>query len=148
VSVPPLRDRPDDVLPLAHAFLARAATESGLPLPALDPSTFPILLAHRWPGNVRELRHAMEHALALSNGRPIVAEHLPERLVDSRREPSGQPALRSELDQFERRRILDALEACQGNQTRAAAMLGMPRRTFVNRIEQYGIPRPRKDRRE
>jgi two-component system, NtrC family, response regulator AtoC len=146
VTVPPLRERPDDVLPLAHAFLEAAAAEQRIEPPAIEPAVYPILLAHPWPGNVRELRHAIEHALALAAGGSIGVAHLPERLRTS--EPGGPPALRSELDHLERRRILDALEACNGNQTRAAAMLGMPRRTFVNRIEEYGIPRPRKDRRD
>jgi DNA-binding NtrC family response regulator len=102
-----------------------------------------------WPGNLRELRNTMERAAVLVTGDTVLPEHLAigEVRPSTRPEPpaSGAPSmsLRSQLDAYERQRIVEALEKCQGNQTRAAKLLGMSRRALINRIEAYGLPRPR-----
>jgi DNA-binding NtrC family response regulator len=115
------------------------------------------LQEYSWPGNIRELRNVMDRAAILCTGFEIGPEHLPlEKMAD--KEPNSADAVdaptastvvvAARVDeskrQDERRRILDALAACAGNQSRAAALLGMPRRTFVSRLETYGIPRPQK----
>jgi two-component system response regulator AtoC len=148
LTIPPLRTRTSEIRMLAEGFLAAAAPDRLLELSA---STLELLLAHTWPGNVRELRQAMEHAAALSDGPRIEPSDLPSDIARSHAiaPPISTPAaavLRDDLAAIEKRRIVDALAACDGNQTRAAEMLGMPRRTLVTRIEQYGLPRPRKDR--
>ncbi|MGK4007367.1 sigma 54-interacting transcriptional regulator [Sorangium sp. So ce1036] len=175
LTIPPLRERVAEIEPLARAIAARTASALGRPAPALAPETLAALEAHRWPGNIRELRNVIERAVVLSGGDTLLPEHLlldaaaappvlpasPERAspetpaapARAAGEDAGaaQPAqsardLRSEIDALERRRIVDALERCAGNQTQAAALLGMPRRTFVARLDAYGIPRPRKRR--
>jgi two-component system, NtrC family, response regulator AtoC len=135
VNVRPLRARRERIVPLAKGFLAQAAKNAGVPPPALSPSAITSLHRHAWPGNVRELRNVIERALALSEGRPIEPQHL---LLDA---ASG-----AETPMDERERVTLALEAAQGNQARAAEILGVSRRTLINRMEEYGLPRPRKRR--
>jgi DNA-binding NtrC family response regulator len=147
LEIPPLRARKSEIRMLAETFLASAAPDRAL---VLSQAALDALLAHDWPGNVRELRQAMEHAAALSASDRIEPADLPSDVVGAREAPShaasSAAGLRDDLAALERQRIVDALAACNGNQTRAAEMLGMPRRTLVTRIEQYGLPRPRKDR--
>ena len=144
--VPPLRDRPDEIAPLARAFLAAAAAALGRSVPTLDDAAVAALGAHAWPGNLRELRNVIERAVLLADGDRISPAELPFATT-----PAPAPALAarggalaSEVAALERQRIVDALARHDGNQTRAAASLGMPLRTFVKRIEQYGLPRPRR----
>ena len=145
--IPPLRDRREDILPLAHAFARSFAIEHDFPVPAIEPEVQSLLESHPWPGNIRELKNAIERACLLGRGGNITPHDL--RLGDASAavEPSASSTstkLRSELEALERERILEALEQTGGNQTRAAALLGIGRRTLVNRIEAYGLPRPRK----
>jgi two-component system, NtrC family, response regulator AtoC len=152
LAVPPLRARPDEIEPLARAFVAEAAARIGAPPPALTDGALAALRAHAWPGNVRELRAAMERAVLVADG-PIDVAALG---LGQGAAPPGAPApasaapaapaaapLADELADLERRRIVGALEQCGGNQTRAAELLGMPRRTLVKRLARYGIKRPR-----
>jgi DNA-binding NtrC family response regulator len=151
IEIPPLRDRASDIAPLARAFVVSAAARNSRVEPTLSPEALARLESHSWPGNVRELRNAIERAVLLTDSTTIGPEHLPAQIgsgVARRGQQSAadqtKPALRGELEALERSRILDALEKCQGHQTRAAAMLGMPRRTFVAKLDLYGVPRPRK----
>jgi DNA-binding NtrC family response regulator len=137
LEVPPLRDRREDVLPIAAATLARVRG------PELSVAAAETLLLHAWPHNVRGLQQAIAAAAASGAGAPALRrEHLPAALVAT---PSPAPppppaaSHRDALADAERSRIVDALERCQGNQTRAAELLGMPRRTLVKRLGQYGI---------
>jgi DNA-binding NtrC family response regulator len=144
LTVPPLRERRDEIAPLARMFAARAAERMGRPAPEISAAAIEALGRHAWPGNVRELRNVMERAVVLLDAGAIGPEHL---LLSAAITPGAAAAgqgLRSELAASERQRIVDALEACAGNQTQAAAMLGMSRRTLVVRLSEYAIPRPRK----
>jgi DNA-binding NtrC family response regulator len=138
LKVPPLRERPTEVLELARLFLARASESAGrAAAPTLAASTVSVLERYTWPGNVRELKNAIELAAVLSSGDEVLPSHLPERLVRaSFRPPAGPDA--------ERARVLAALDSCDGNQTRAAEMLGISRRTLVSRLTDYGLTNPRK----
>jgi len=147
LSIPPLRERREEIGPLAVRF-ARRAVREGEP-PNIADAAMALLKEHAWPGNVRELRNVVERAAVLSAGGTILPSHLPPEIAGespaSDDEGDGADAsLRNDMRSFERRRILDALDRCDGNQTRAAELLGMPRRTFVKRLDEYGIPRPRK----
>jgi DNA-binding NtrC family response regulator len=101
-----------------------------------------LLEAHDWPGNIRELRNVVERAAVLCKGPTI----LPEHLALPRQARSAPAALAPPTDpaQQERARIMKALQACAGNQTQAARVLGISRRTLINRLIEYGIRRPRK----
>jgi two-component system, NtrC family, response regulator AtoC len=150
IRIPALRDRRRDIVPLAQAFLRRFCREDHRPnLPALSSEALALLQTHAWPGNVRELRNAMERALAYCSGQEILPEHLSFPVPDGGADlPVSQPSLDlSRLDAAElgeRQRMIEALEACTWNQTRAAKKLGMPQSTFSLKLGRYQIPRPRK----
>lgn len=149
-----MRERRAEVAELARRMLA--ASGQGIDRaepPALSPEALAALEAYGWPGNVRELRHTIERAVALSEGPTILPEHLPPRVVAARggapspASPPGLDALdrvRREWKAVERQRVVDALAQCDGNQTRAAELLGISRRTLLYRLEEYGLARPRK----
>ena len=153
VVVPPLRERRGEILPLAEAFLATAAAQlGGAAPPRLSEEAREKLLGYDFPGNVRELRNAIERGVLLCTG----AEMTPDDLSLGRRTSSAGPSAESfsltepppgvhaeESLGAERDGILRALLRHGGNQTRAARELGMPRRTFVRRVAELRLPRPR-----
>ncbi len=164
-QIPPLRERKDEVLPLAEQFVASAAGPLGRAFViAEDAKAW--LTSHDWPGNIRELRNACERAVLLATGTMIERHHLtiddPTKRAPGQRfrssatipPPPGLMAslsasdmpsqVRATVAELEQQRILEALDKCAGNQTRAAEMLGISRRTLINRLDEYGIARPRK----
>jgi DNA-binding NtrC family response regulator len=141
IVVPPLRERRGQITALARELLARAAQAAGTNTPSLTPAAEATLLAHAWPGNVRELRNVIERALVVSEGGAIDAHHL---LLGESATPVKAASLGEKLSDYEREQIVQALATTKGNQTQAAALLGMSRRALINRIEAYGLPRPRK----
>ena len=149
VEIPPLRARHEEIVPLAEHFVRQQARALGWSAPpALDPEAAAALKAHSFPGNVRELRNLIERALLLAApGEPLLAEHLmigaTGRTSSPRVEPPSQAALGLSEDD-ERRRVIAALDACGGNQTRAAKALGMTRKALIVRLERYGVTRPRR----
>jgi len=152
--VPPLRERQDEIEGLARLFAANTAQASpGSTPPVISPEALELLRDLPWQGNVRELRNAIERALFRCTDGVIRREHLlpPERLrttvfaAPARRPTAPSPEASSNDDaSAEHQRIVDALAACAGNQTRAAKMLGISRRTLVDRLAKLGVPRPRK----
>jgi DNA-binding NtrC family response regulator len=166
LTVPPLRARHGEIAPLARHFLAEASrTMDRARVPDLSDAALAAIERYAWPGNVRELRNAMERAVMLASGDTVTLEHLPAKIVApvSTRAAPADPAPSSgrdarpiasaprsleEIDAakaaFERQQIVEALEKCGGNQTRAAELLGISRRTLVTRLGEYGLPRPRR----
>mgnify|MGYP003477519171 FL=1 len=163
LHVPPLRDRADDILPLAARFAELAAQEQNLATPSFTPRATTLLTAYAWPGNVRELRNAVERALVLSPGNLLDSDHFrlsptahdpaapardsqhsPPSMLSADPSPPSSISLAQELERIERDAMVNALERTGGNQTQAAELLGMSRRTFVKRLRQYDIPRPSK----
>jgi two-component system response regulator AtoC len=140
LTIPPLRDRPLEIDALARVFAAEAAAGLDRPPPRLSDAAVRVLRAHPWTGNARELRNAIERAVLLTEGDVLE----PEALTLGQPAAASEATLAGELAALERQRILAALDECGGNQTLAAARVGMPRRTFVKRLEDYGIARPRK----
>ncbi|MBX3233348.1 MAG: sigma 54-interacting transcriptional regulator [Labilithrix sp.] len=146
LEVPPLRERPREIEALARAFLEAACKATGRAGVTMGDEALALLRAHAWPGNVRELRNVVERALLLCQGDAIGAEHIVTGALSAQPKkaaPSSR-SLADEVADLERRRILEALEQAGGNQTEAAQLLGVPRRTLIARLEQYGVPRPRK----
>jgi transcriptional regulator with PAS, ATPase and Fis domain len=135
VSVPPLRERRQDIEPLAKYFLAQHDSELRLSLAAIAR-----LEAHSWPGNIRELRNTVVHAAVLVEGSEIGAGDLrfrtmaPERTLDKGK-PQAEPEAR--LDGMERRMIFEALTKVGGHQQRAAEQLGISRRTLSRKLKLY-----------
>jgi transcriptional regulator with PAS, ATPase and Fis domain len=142
--IPPLRERTSEIGPLAEAFVARAWSGTG-PLPELASETLEVLETYQWPGNVRELMHMIERAVLLCGPGPILPQHLPEKLRVLGSTPEPEPAAPGEPTLDEEQQIRRALDRSNGNQTLAARLLGISRRTLVNRLNAYGgIHRPRK----
>jgi two-component system, NtrC family, response regulator AtoC len=153
LRIPPLRERPTEIMLLAGLLARREAARLGRPVPDIAPAAARLLTAWSWPGNVRELRNAMEHALVLAAGGVILPEHLPASLQRGAGVPGGSsPAMASgvpagpvaasvaeRLEELERRSIVDALAAEQGNRTHAAQRLGMSRRALIYKLHKYGL---------
>jgi transcriptional regulator with AAA-type ATPase domain len=145
VRVPPLRARIEDVGLLVGELLARLAPDRAGRL-VLSRSAARALFAHAWPFNVRELEHALQAALAIIDDDEIGLAHLPEAVRAGRASSIPAASHGDEPDDVvaERARIVAALEACNGNQTHAARMLGVSRATLVTKIAIHRLPRPRK----
>lgn len=124
ITLPPLRERPDDVEALARHFASATHTLSGEAIERLR--------AHSWPGNTRELRDVVEGAVRRAPSGEVTAEHV---LLD---DDDGPPS------ESERTKLISALGEAAWNQSRAAEILGVSRRTIIRRMERFGIPRPRK----
>jgi len=135
IRLPPLRERPGDILPLAEHLLARIGRELGRPDLRLDASAAEGLPGHGWPGNVRELGNALERAAILTTGDLITAEHL------ALGPAAGQPAplTHGTLKEMEREAIRRALAATGGHRKKAAERLGIGLRTLYARIKEYGL---------
>ena len=139
--VPPLRERREDILPLAHAFLAELAEHSGSQgQMQLSESAEALLLQHAFPGNVRELENILERATVLATGTVIDAGNLQFNRPESAEGGIGIPkALPEALEQLERAQIQAALEACRFNKTKAAAQLGITFRALRYKMEKLGM---------
>jgi two-component system, NtrC family, response regulator AtoC len=173
IAIPPLRERVTEIETLATGFIAEASRAGGRVPPEISADALAMLESYAWPGNIRELRNVIDRAMLLAPGRLIEPAHLPvdkmRRAIPSLRpvtpvEPftpsspsSPSPPLvgarhsglitrgsNDAIEAAEREAIIRALDACAGNQTKAAQMLGIARRTLINRIERYNLPRPKK----
>jgi transcriptional regulator with GAF, ATPase, and Fis domain len=149
ILVPALRERRAEILPLADYFLGQMARELSQPAPRLAAATQRLLESYSWPGNVRELRNALERAMVLQTSGVIEVEDLPERVRDAAMPGEAVPVpeggtvdVRQHIADVERASILAVLEACGGNQTRAARRLGLSRRALIYRMEKHGLKPP------
>ena len=164
--IPPLRERRGELPALVASMLGDAARRLARPVPRIAPAAMAALERHAWPGNLRELRNVIERSLLLCQGGVITADllHLEEGMAGgpgavaevpavaapavavpaaAASAPGGRGGVRDELLALERERMIEALERCAGNQTQAAEALGMSRRTFVKKLVDHDIPRPR-----
>ncbi len=136
ILLPPLRERTEDIAPLATRFLEQHAASLGQPAPKLSNETLRVLEGYRWPGNVRELSNIMERAALLADGPWITPDDLPAQLVSA--EPESM-ALKAAIERFERQHIRRALERCGGDKVAAAALLEIHLATLYRRIERIGL---------
>jgi transcriptional regulator with PAS, ATPase and Fis domain len=149
LTIPPLRVRTVEIRFLAETFARQICRDLGRPPPVLPSQIMQLFESYAWPGNIRELKNVVERAVLLSAGPLIGPDHLPmDKLAPSAvpRVPTPPPRVDTQkvAAPTEREKIIAALEACAGNQSRAADLLKMPRRTFVNKLDLYKIPRPKK----
>jgi two-component system, NtrC family, response regulator AtoC len=159
VRIPPLRQRPTEIEPLARFFLRKFCENMRRSEPAITAAAVGALQGYNWPGNVRELRNVIERAILIADQGTIDQEHvlLDPHIDDDLRSSSefNQPTQvrqvfvppvngAPESDGGEKARIIEALESCGGNQTRAAQILGISRRTLINRLDKWNLPRPKK----
>jgi DNA-binding NtrC family response regulator len=142
IHLPALRDRAEDILPLAEHFLARSAAKAGKEVRGFHETARKALLAYGWPGNVRELENVVERAVALAEGSLVQPEDLPqairERRMTAEDDLSAAVARGLTLDELEREYIKRVLAAESGNKTRAAQRLGLDRKTLYRKLEEYG----------
>jgi DNA-binding NtrC family response regulator len=136
LQVPPLRERTEDILPLARRALADAAAKSKLPEKELSPEAARRLVEHAWPGNVRELLNAMERALVLSTGKRIEPEDLPDDVRRPRAPVAGLGEAQT-LAELEREAILATLALERGSRARTAQRLGIGQATLFRKLKQY-----------
>jgi transcriptional regulator with GAF, ATPase, and Fis domain len=168
IALPPLRERPDDVLVLAQAFLEEIGRSVGRPAAGLSKDARDRLLAHRWPGNVRELRNAIERAVILCEGGLVTGEHLPIAIGGTVRAVAGDGALGGtgfvgaaaappaaaatdaahpippegiSLDAVERDLIQKAMAQAHNNKSEAARLLGLARGQLYSRLKRHGLDR-------
>ena len=138
LQVPPLRDRRDDILPLARTLLAGAVIRMGRKISGLTPHAADQLLRYDWPGNVRELENAMERAVALARGSRVDLDDLPEEI----RQVFARPVVNEEtvqpLSDVEKEYILAVLELNDGNQRRTAEQLQIGSATLYRKLKKYG----------
>ena len=141
--LPPLRTRNGDIRLLAEHFLAKACSEFQLPPKRLAPEALAAMSAYRWPGNVRELRNRLERVVLLSgDASEIPADLLALPDVEVRKQTASAlkpPHFRSLIEDFERKRLTEALRESGGNITLAASRLGLPRNTLRYRLARLGV---------
>jgi transcriptional regulator with PAS, ATPase and Fis domain len=150
VDVPPLRERPEDVMLLADHFRARFADKYGHRVCRIDDETMELLLRHPWRGNVRELEHAIERAVIMAQGDTLRPEHLPDSLrtpLEPRTATAEVPRLET-LAAIEKWAIQRTLDHTRGNKQAAAAILGVYRPTLYNKLRKYGIGDTRENTRQ
>jgi two-component system, NtrC family, response regulator AtoC len=141
VRIPPLRERVEDILPLAVHFLEKHGRRLGRSSCALSPEAADRLRSYAWPGNVRELENALERALVLGRDDVIWLQDLPESLRTP--PPAGSPpGAARPMAEVEREHILRTLGSVRWNKTAAARLLGMDRKTLYRKLEAYGIRLP------
>jgi DNA-binding NtrC family response regulator len=138
LHVPPLRERRDDILPLARVLLADAALRMNRKVSGLVPEAADQLLRYGWPGNVRELENTMERAVALARGSRVEMEDLPEEVRRTPAAPHDTGVVRP-LEDVEREYILQALELNGGNQTHTAQQLRIGSATLYRKLKSYGL---------
>jgi two-component system response regulator AtoC len=158
IHLPPLRERPEDILPLTEMFLAELGPAVGRSVPGVSREAKDLLLSYPWPGNVRELRNALERAAILSDGGLITAADLPIGII-RQDPPAAHAAPRAgtdataatvatspflppegvDLESLERDYVKEALRKARFNKSRAAKLLGLTRAQLYSRIEKYGL---------
>ena len=135
IHVPPLRERVEDVLPLARSFVE----QEGRGDLRFSPAARRLLERYSWPGNVRELSNAVKHGMALARGGVIDVDDLPDELRAAEPTPGWAPSgeVMRPLAEVEREHVLRVIEACGGSQTKAAQVLGIARNTLWRKLQGY-----------
>ena len=134
IALPPLRERPDDILPLAERFLAMYSEKYHRPVQSIAPEAASLLQSHSWSGNIRELQNTIEKAVILSEGAVLTAGDLS---FDRKQVQKSSP--RQTLDESEARTIREAMARCNGNLTLVARELGISRPTLYSKLKKYDI---------
>jgi DNA-binding NtrC family response regulator len=149
LRVAPLRERREEIVPLAELFMRRACSEWGTPANRLSEEAVSALLAYAWPGNVRQLKNVIESAAAMAKTDVVEIDDLPEHVASDLGRgwagPTSVPpssrgdSLNALVRDFESKLIREALTKAGGNQAQAARMLGLPRRTLAHKVRGYGL---------
>jgi len=139
ISLPPLRERIEDIPELVEHFIRKYTSDTGKNIDGISPDGMAMLQRYRWPGNIRELENCIERAVILCNGRTILPQHL---LFGDGTSPSSAISPAAELKtlrEVEKAHVKRVLEYCEFNQSRAASILGIDRKTLRSKIRDYGL---------
>ncbi len=136
IHIPPLRERPRDIIPLAESFLERAVQRTGKPIRGISPEASEALLAYPWPGNVRELMNVIERAVILEQATSLSRANLLLGEANGAEEVDELPL---NIRDLEKMAVTRALERTGGNRKEAAKLLGIGLRTLQYRIKEYGL---------
>jgi two-component system, NtrC family, response regulator AtoC len=144
IVIPPLRDRPEDIEPLAEYILKRVERRHGWATLSLSRDALVVIRERPWPGNIRQLENTIARAVIAARGRTILPEHLDadestEVSIPLTADAVGSMPLRALLAEVERRAIERALIACGGNRTKTAEKLGISRRQLFDKIREYDL---------
>ncbi|MEE8604116.1 MAG: sigma-54 dependent transcriptional regulator [Candidatus Aminicenantaceae bacterium] len=133
IKLPPLKDRKEDILPLAEHFLKKYAEENNKDTVNFSPGVIEFMLNYSWPGNVRELENMVEHGVILSKDNAITMAELPQDII--------HPTIQKEktIEAITKNHILNVLEETKGNISKAAAILGIRRMTLYNKLKKYDL---------
>jgi DNA-binding NtrC family response regulator len=148
IRIPPLRERPEEILPLAERFMRGASKANRCKVDKIAPEAQRLLEDHSWPGNVRELRNTIARAVVIAQDATIVADDLPSRVrrpqqaaatgVEAIPDEPGLP-IKERVKRYEAQLLLDALAKHDWNQTKTAEALDIPLRTLVYKMKQYKL---------
>ncbi len=141
VTLPPLRERKEDILPLADHFLAKYVQPLGKDIRGITPESCHLLLAYHWPGNVRELEASIQRAVTLTKNLMLTPDDISIEGIPAPIDPSGVPAqsLMDAIRETERRYLQEVLRSVGGQKQRAAEILGISRKTLWKKLKQLGI---------
>ncbi len=143
LNIPPLRERQEDIIPLAGHFLKLYCDKLGKPLLRIAPEAMDLLLRYAWPGNVRELEKAIERAVVLTQSETISAQDLPPAVTGSLEAGALAPSRKAlSLAEVEKAHVLSVLYEHGWNQARAAEELGISRTTLWRKLKEYGVRTP------
>lgn len=140
IFLPPLRKRVEDIPLLAESFFNKMVLKNGKNIKGISKNTIEVLMNHSWPGNVRELKGVFEYAFVTCHEDTIQPKHLPETIYRGKRSlVTSDSKNRYNLQEIEKRELLEALKRTDGNQSKAAKIIGVSRVTVWNRMKRYGI---------
>lgn len=143
ITLPPLRERPHDIEPLARHFLREFADEMGKKVVSFTPAAEAAMQSYAWPGNIRELQNCIERAVIVARGASIDVPDLPRYVLDGAAKAAAGSQIPEDLDEelsrIERGFIVEALRETRGVQVRAAERLGITERSFWHRVKKLGI---------
>ena len=146
LTIPPLRERKEDIPLLVNYFIKQYSEANGRPAPEITEEASHALVQYEWPGNVREVKNIVERMIVLSSGAKLTLANIPDDILHGR----GQSSMRStaqaaapdsvgRIDQMERGLIEKTLAEAAGNKSKAAQMLGISRRTLYRKIDEYKL---------
>lgn len=144
LTVPPLRERGDDIVLLASSFVKMAASQARKPAPTISQEALDCLTNYRWPGNVRELRNTIQAVVFRCRGSTLELEDIPHEIRSAAADPENQSLAGTnlacaDLKSLEKAAIISAVESANGNMSKAAKILGIARSTLYCRIEKFGL---------
>ena len=142
IHIPPLRERPEDVVPLIHHYIHEFCTSYHKDTPQIDPKVMKMLVEYDWPGNVRELRNVIERFIILIDQPQITLEDVPDNIIDvveKKRASIKEKQQEIDVKKVEALQIENALQKTYGNKSAAATLLGISRGTLYNKMKEYGL---------